>query len=177
MVAFAFWLAEHGRCVGFYCRAPGLSWRMTYLWPLQIKCSQEICSSHMQQARLAQSAKHKALNLVVVGSSPTVGACATWTRAGRGSATTLCTHARRAVAAGGGCGPAAGCGRIPALAGPEWRPGSPQRGRGRCAAGLWSGPARPWSPGAPPRTTAPGGVGRGWPWPWANPRNILIDAQ
>ena len=29
------------------------------------------CESH--QARLAQSAEHKALNLVVVGSSPTVG--------------------------------------------------------------------------------------------------------
>ena len=39
------------------------------------KCSAKICSSPaMATARLAQSAERKALNLVVVGSSPTVGA-------------------------------------------------------------------------------------------------------
>ena len=35
-----------------------------------------ICHLHM--ARLAQSADRKALNLVVVGSSPTVGECMQW---------------------------------------------------------------------------------------------------
>ena len=34
--------------------------------------------SHEIQARLAQSAERKALNLVVVGSSPTVGVSLTW---------------------------------------------------------------------------------------------------
>ena len=66
-------LAEQGQCIGSHSRAPGLSWPMTYMWSLQKKCLKEICSSHVQQARLAQSAERKALNLVVVGSSPTVG--------------------------------------------------------------------------------------------------------
>ena len=69
-------LAEQGQCIGSHSRAPGLSWPMTYMWSLQKKCLKEICSSHVQQARLAQSAERKALNLVVVGSSPTVGVLA-----------------------------------------------------------------------------------------------------
>ncbi len=48
-----------------------------HLWP----------AAEHRQARLAQSAERKALNLVVVGSSPTVGACVYATR-------TLCAHER-----------------------------------------------------------------------------------
>ena len=38
-----------------------------------IACNNSLGASHWSEARLAQSAERKALNLVVVGSSPTVG--------------------------------------------------------------------------------------------------------
>ena len=56
-------------------RAPGhlATMALPQLLEFRFANKQRACDQDVQQARLAQPAERKALNLVVVGSSPTVG--------------------------------------------------------------------------------------------------------
>ena len=128
------------------------------LFPKSVRlCEGNAFGQQASKARLAQSAERKALNLVVVGSSPTVGACATWTRAGKGVGDDL-VHTR-AASCRGGWRVRPGC-RVWAHPRPRWS---------RMAAGVAAARAWPLRRRSVVRASAPSVAGgatrddrRGW---------------
>nr|GMC47553.1 hypothetical protein DD237_004001 [Ipomoea batatas] len=70
-----FFFVSHQSLLHMMLSISGSGWSFSIKSSLGLTNVYSIISNLRQQARLAQSVERKALNLVVVGSSPTVGVC------------------------------------------------------------------------------------------------------